>query len=112
MSSFEQWTTSSPYYSALAMAEVMSESGSQVKDLLLNNNSTSTPGYAIYKNGQPIRLALFNYITDSSGANDVTVSVSVGGGTTGQASSTPASVNVKYFYSATGSSADKFNLTW
>ncbi|KAG8878335.1 hypothetical protein FRB97_002589 [Tulasnella sp. 331] len=112
MSTFRQWTTASPYYSVLVMSEVMSESGSQVMDLLLNGNNTNTPGYAIYKNGQPIRLALFNYITDPSGANDIQVQFSVGGGATGQGSITPSSVTVKYFSSATGSAADKFNLTW
>ncbi|KAG9040382.1 hypothetical protein FS837_000720 [Tulasnella sp. UAMH 9824] len=39
-------------------------------DLLLNGNSTHTLGYAIYKNGPTINLALFNYITDPSSAKD------------------------------------------
>ncbi|KAG8985974.1 hypothetical protein FRB90_004327 [Tulasnella sp. 427] len=102
MSSFRQWTTSSPYYSALVMSEVMQEEGSQVMDLLLNNNSTNTPGYAVYKNGQPIKLALFNYVTDPSGANDAQFNFP----------SSQPSVQVKYFSSSTGSTADKFNLTW
>ncbi|KAG8914343.1 hypothetical protein FRC00_014373, partial [Tulasnella sp. 408] len=70
MSTFRHWTITPPYYSALIMIEVMEEEGSQVMDLLLNGNSTHTPGYAVYNDGQPIRLALFNYITDPSGAND------------------------------------------
>lgn len=51
----------------------MEEEGSQAMDLLLTRNSTHTHGYALYKNGQPIKLALFNYITDPSGANDAQV---------------------------------------
>jgi hypothetical protein len=105
-SSFRQWTTTPPYYSALIMAEVMSESGSQVKDLLLNNNSTVNAGYAIYRTGNPIRLALFNYNTDASGASDITVNVAI------QSASPPSSVQVKYFNSVSGSTGDKFNLTW
>ncbi|KAG8899841.1 hypothetical protein FRC00_000841, partial [Tulasnella sp. 408] len=102
MSTFRQWTTTPPYYSALIMSEVMEEEGSQVMDLLLNGNSTHTPGYAVYKDGQPIKLALFNYITDPSGANGAQFNFP---------SSQPA-VRVKYFSTATGSTADKFNLTW
>ncbi|KIO17277.1 glycoside hydrolase family 79 protein [Tulasnella calospora MUT 4182] len=69
-STFRQWTTTPHYYSTLIMGEVMEEHGSQVMDLLLGGNSTHTPGYAIYKSGTPIKLALFNYIPDPSGAND------------------------------------------
>jgi len=81
-------------------------------DLLLNGNNSNTPGYAIYNNGVPTKLALFNFITDPTGANDITVSVSIGGGSTGQALSTGGTVTVKYFSTYTGSTADKFNLTW
>ncbi|KAG9041074.1 hypothetical protein FS837_012768 [Tulasnella sp. UAMH 9824] len=84
------------------MSEEMEEEGSQVMDLLLNGNSTLTPGYAVYKKGQPIKLALFNYITDPSGANDARFNFP----------SSQPSVRVKYFSTATGSTADKFNLTW
>jgi len=104
MSSFREWTTAAPYYSALIMAEVMSEQGSQVQDLLLNNNSTVNAGYAIYNAGNPIKLVLFNYANDPSGANDIEVSFST--------PSSPSSVSVKYFTSSTGSTADKYNLTW
>ncbi|KIO19625.1 hypothetical protein M407DRAFT_30738 [Tulasnella calospora MUT 4182] len=92
-STLRQWTTTPPYYSALIMSEVTEEEGSQVMDLLLGGNSTHTPGYAIYKSGTPIKLALFNYITDPSGANDAQFNFP----------STQPSVRVKYFSSATGS---------
>ncbi|KIO19619.1 glycoside hydrolase family 79 protein, partial [Tulasnella calospora MUT 4182] len=91
-STFRQWTTAPHYYSTLIMSEVM-EDGSQVMDLLLGGNSTHTPGYAIDKGGTPIKLALFNYITDPSGANDAQFNFP----------STQPSVRVKYFSSATGS---------
>jgi hypothetical protein len=104
MSSFRSWTTTAPYYSALVMAEAMAEQGSQVMDLNANNGNNLTPAYAIYKNNIPIKAALFNYANDPSGANDIQVTIQVPNG--------PSSVTVKYFSSATGSTADKFNLTW
>ncbi|KAG8903391.1 hypothetical protein FRC01_009212, partial [Tulasnella sp. 417] len=66
-------------------------------DLLLGGNSTHTPGYAVYKDGQPIKLALFNYITDPSGNNDAQFNFP----------SSQPSVRVKYFSTATDSTADK-----
>ncbi|KAG8936126.1 hypothetical protein FRC03_011160 [Tulasnella sp. 419] len=109
---FRKWTTSSPYYSTLIMAEVMSKPGSQVVDLGLNNNNPWTPGYAIYHEGQPNKVALFNFVSDASGANDLNVAISVGGGSTGQNVVTASQISVKYFYPSAGSTADKFNLTW
>lgn len=35
-----------------------------------------TPGYAIYEDGLLARVALFNYITDPSGASDYTALLS------------------------------------
>lgn len=65
-------------------------------DLGANGGNEFTPAYAIYENGVPVRVALFNYITDPSGASDYTASVSVG-------NATPASVKVKYVFSITAS---------
>lgn len=93
-STFRQWTIGPIYYSALVMAEVLGPSNaSQVIDITQN---TSTPIYAIYENGTPTKLALFNFITDSSGANDWTATIAIGGGQTGQPGATPSSVKVKY----------------
>jgi len=43
-SNFREWTTGSPYYSALIMAEAMSKPGSQVVDLQMNGGNVYTPG--------------------------------------------------------------------
>jgi hypothetical protein len=61
----------------------------QVLDLQANGANDYTPGYAIYENGQPVRVALTNFITDQSGNNDYTASISIGG-------TVPAQVKVKW----------------
>src|SRR6267154_4846376 len=56
------------YYSALIVAEALGSSNvAQVLDLQANGGNDYTPGYAIYENGQPVRVALTNFITDQSG---------------------------------------------
>ncbi len=76
------------------MAEALGPSNaSRVLDLTQN---LLTPIFVIYENGTPTKLALFNFVTDSSGANDYTVTFAVGGGSTGQSGATPLSVKVKY----------------
>lgn len=78
------------YYSVLVMAEIMGKSNvSQVMDLNANSGNEFTPAYAIYENGAPTRVALFNYLDDPSGASDITVNVAIGD------NATPASVKVK-----------------
>lgn len=103
------------------MAEVLGpNNGSQVVDLGANQGNIFTPGYvdtylnppsertleplsfvfgitryAIYENGTPTKVALFNYITDPSGASNYTAYVTIGGGDTGQSSATPSQVDVK-----------------
>lgn len=99
------------YYTNLAMAEVLGRSNqSQVIDLDVNGGNPSTPGYAIYENGIPMRVALFNYLDDDTRAHDLSVAISIGGDQTGQPPSTPLSVRVKYLL------ADhvtvKGNFTW
>lgn len=77
------------YYSALAVAEALGSSNTaQVLDLQANGGSDYTPGYAIYENGQPVRIALTNFISDPSGNSDYTASISIGG-------TVPPSVKVK-----------------
>lgn len=108
-SSYHQWTVGPVYYSALVMAEVIGTSNiSQVLDLNITN--IFTPAYAIYEGNQVMRVVLFNYVTDSSGANDYTATISIGGGQTGQSNGTPASVQVKYLRAA--SVSQKANITW
>jgi hypothetical protein len=58
-----------------------------------------TPAYAIYQNRKPVRVALFNYVTDPSGNNALTLTISIGGEQTGQPDVTPAEVEVKYVFS-------------
>lgn len=89
-------------------------------DLGANGGNEFTPAYAIYENGTPARIALFNYVTDASGASDYTASVSVG-------DATPGSVKVKYVdcctvglscadvlcrYLSADSVSQKANFTW
>ena len=81
----------------LAVAETLgSSNNSQIVDLNANGGNIFTPGYAVYENGNLARLALLNFMTDPSGANDYTATISVGGGESGQPNGTPAQVKVKY----------------
>ncbi|EAU81861.2 hypothetical protein CC1G_06072 [Coprinopsis cinerea okayama7 len=108
---YHQWTIGPVYYSALVMAEALGPSGkAQVLDLAANNRSTYTPAYGIYEDGNPVRVLLINFIDDPSGANDVTVSISVGGGHTGQPNASPSQVRVKYL--SASSVSQKGNFTW
>ncbi|OJA14152.1 hypothetical protein AZE42_09597 [Rhizopogon vesiculosus] len=103
-SSFHQWTIGPIYYSALVVAEALGSSNvAQVLDLQANGGNDYTPGYAIYENGQPVRVALTNFITDPSGNNDYTASISVGG-------TVPAQVKVKYLLADSVSRIA--NFTW
>jgi hypothetical protein len=62
------------------MAEVLGSSNrSQVLDLNASNGNIYTPAYGIYEGDQVMRVVLFNYVSDSSGANDYTATISIGG---------------------------------
>jgi hypothetical protein len=88
-----QWTVGPIYYSALVMAELLGpQNKSQISDITQNVN---TPIYAIYENGAPTKLALFNFVTDPTGASTYNAVVSIGGGSTGQSNATPSQVQVK-----------------
>ncbi|KAJ7617286.1 glycoside hydrolase family 79 protein [Roridomyces roridus] len=104
-SSFHQWTVGPLYYSALVMAEAMGASNeSQVLDLPIDGISEFTPVYAIYENGVPKRVAIINYLDDSTGAHDVEAVISIGGTTM------PAEVKVKYLAATTV--VQKGSYTW
>ncbi|KIM56993.1 glycoside hydrolase family 79 protein [Scleroderma citrinum Foug A] len=104
-SSYHQWTIGPIYYSALFVTEALGSSNvSQVLDLNMNGGNQFTPGYAIYENGEPTRVALLNYVSDPTGASDYTASISLVGATT------PAQVKVKYL--SASSVAQKYNFTW
>ncbi|KAJ7826325.1 glycoside hydrolase family 79 protein [Mycena leptocephala] len=110
-STFRSWTIGPVYYSVLAVAEAFGTSNqSRIIDLQMNDNNIYTPGYAIYDGGVLARLALFNYVTDPSGASAYTASFAIGGGDTGQANGTPAQVKVKYLVAPSVSSTS--NITW
>ena len=90
------------------MAEALGASNTaQVLDLFPNNANIYTPAYAIYQGDNLERVLLFNYVTDSSGASDLSVQLvlnGVGG------SSGLSSVQVKYLQAA--SVSQKGNFTW
>jgi hypothetical protein len=103
-STFHQWTIGPVYYSALVVAEALGSSNiAQVLDLDANGGSDYTPGYAIYENGQPVRVALTNFISDPSGNSDYTANISIGG-------TVPAQVQVKYLLA--DSVSQTYNFTW
>ncbi|KAF8591731.1 glycoside hydrolase family 79 protein [Ramaria rubella] len=107
----KQWTIGPMYYVSLVMAEVLGSSNqSQVVDLLQNSNNMYTPGYAIYENGSPTRVALFNFVTDPTGAANYTAAISIGGSGVGQANAVPSQVSVRYFTAPSVSS--KGDLVW
>ena len=71
------------------MAEALGTTGTaQVLDLAANGGNIFTPAYSIFENGTAARVALFNYVTDPSGASDYTATLTVSG-------ASPASVKVK-----------------
>ncbi|KAJ7572949.1 hypothetical protein C8J56DRAFT_1133482 [Mycena floridula] len=80
-SSFHGWSVGPIYYSILVMAEAMGPTNaSQIIDLKANDDNEFTPAYAIYENGAPARVALFNYIDDPSGASTYSATISINGG--------------------------------
>ncbi|KIM82034.1 glycoside hydrolase family 79 protein [Piloderma croceum F 1598] len=109
--SFHQWTIGPILYSALIVSEALGPTDTaQVVDLNPNNANILTPGYAIYEQGTLARVALFNYVTDPTGAHAYTASLAVGGGSSGQPNGSPQTVKVKYFNAT--SVSQKFNITW
>ncbi|KAF8064386.1 glycoside hydrolase family 79 protein [Lyophyllum atratum] len=110
-SSFHQWTVGPLYYSALAVAETLGFSNTtQILDLNANNGDIHTPAYAVYENGDPVRVGIVNFVTDPSGASDLSVQIAVGGSGIGQGNQSPASVQVKYLLA--DSVSQKGNYTW
>ena len=62
------------------MAELFGSSNqSQIVDLGADGYNEFHPGYAVYENGVPTRLALINFVSDESGAHDLTVNINFGG---------------------------------
>lgn len=93
LSSFNQWTIGPIYYAVLALAEAFGKSNTaRIVDI---TQETHHPVYAIYENNALSRVALFNYMTDPSGANDYTATLFVGGQALGLPNGVPAQVQVK-----------------
>ncbi|KAG8744721.1 hypothetical protein FRC12_014744 [Ceratobasidium sp. 428] len=102
--SFQQWTVGSTYYSMLAIAEAIGQSGkAQVADLQVGGpNGMYTPAYTIVEDNNPIKVALFNYVSDNSGASDYEAVITV--------PATQPQVRVKYLRG--DSASTKQNITW
>jgi hypothetical protein len=110
-SHFRQWTVGPVYYTSLMVAEAFGPSNdSQVVDLFANSNNPLTPAWAIYENGQPTKVVIINYVEDPSAAQQITATISIGGGQTGQSAANPSSVRVKRL--SASSVTQKGNLTW
>lgn len=106
MSSYYEWTTGSVYYAALVVSEVFGSTGTaQIVDLGADSYNEFHPAYAIYENGAPVRLALFNYVSDATGANDYSVTVSFDSGALPN-----GTVQVRYLRA--DSVSEKYNITW
>ncbi|KAF7972459.1 hypothetical protein HWV62_17946 [Athelia sp. TMB] len=104
-STYRQWTISPIFYASLVMAEALGSSNTaQVVDLQANGFNNYTPAYGIYENGRPARVALFNYLTDTSGASTYTASIGINGG--------PGISQVKVKYLSASSITQKSNITW
>ncbi|KAJ1300657.1 hypothetical protein OPQ81_002305 [Rhizoctonia solani] len=103
---FQQWTVGPIFYAMLAVSETIGSSGNaQIADLNLgvgSANAMYTPGYTIVENGTPVKVALFNYISDPTGASNYNAVVTVPAG--------QGQVRVKYLYA--DSVSWKQNITW
>ena len=82
----------------------------QIKDMGANGNNDQTPAWAVFENGKFSKMALVNFMTDPSGANDYTATIYVGGSGWNEDNGIPASVKVKYLLAP--STSEKFNVTW
>ncbi|KAJ3810183.1 glycoside hydrolase family 79 protein [Lentinula aff. lateritia] len=110
-SSYREWTVGPVFYSSLVIAEALGPSNqSQVLEVGAENQSTYTPNYVIYENGQPVRMVLINFLSDSSGNSNYTANIAIGGGQTGQSNTTPSQVTVKYLTAS--SVSQKGNYSW
>lgn len=91
------------------MAEAFGKSNtSQIIDMKGNNGDVNTPQYAIYENGKLAKVALFNFMTDPTGAHDYTAALHLNGA----GAVVPAQVHVKYvhaFYMYTSSKPSKIS---
>jgi hypothetical protein len=127
MSRVYEWTTGSVYYSTLLVSELFGKSEtSRIVDVThtssipvsvtTNTNedgstydTTSSddmyhPTYLVYDGETPTRAALFNFISDPSGASDAQVTLNFNG------TAAPSQVFVRYFRAT--EVEEQYNLTW
>lgn len=127
MSRVYEWTTGSVYYSTLLVAELFGRSEtSRIVDIThtssipinvqTNTNEDGStydvtssddmyhPTYLIYDGETPTRAALFNFISDPSGASDAQVTLNFNG------TSAPGQVFVRYFRAS--EVEEQYNITW
>ncbi|KAJ7718224.1 hypothetical protein B0H14DRAFT_3170856 [Mycena olivaceomarginata] len=71
------------------MAKAISNN-TQVFNYGVADLTSFTPIYGIYENSTPVRVVVFSYLDDPSGANTVHAAISIAGATM------PSSVKVKY----------------
>lgn len=94
-SAFHQWTIGPVYYSTVVMAEALGKNdNTQVYELGANSGSIYTPAYAFYQNNKPVRIGLFNYVTDPTGNSAITAQINVMN--VNQADETPQTIKVKH----------------
>ena len=127
MSRVYEWTTGSVYYSTLLVAELFGKSeNSRIVDLThtssiavttttnYNEDGTSYdttqsddmyhPSYLVYDGETPARIALFNFISDPSGASDSQVTLNFNN------TAAPTSVSVRYLRAP--EVEEQYNITW
>ncbi|KAG9126712.1 hypothetical protein FRC07_002297, partial [Ceratobasidium sp. 392] len=102
--SFQQWSVGSTFYSMLAISEAVGQSGkAQIADLQVGGaNGIYTPAYTIVENNNPVKVALFNFVSDNSGTSDYEAVITV--------PAEQAQVRVKYLRA--DSASTKQNITW
>jgi len=65
----------------LAVSKVIGKSdAARITDLQINagiDGGNYTPGYAVIKNANPVKVALLNYVSDDTGASDDDAAVTV-----------------------------------
>lgn len=70
------WTVGPPMYSILAVTEALGKTGkARVADLGANENNMLTPAYVVYEDNQPVRVMLFNFMSDTTGGHDYTARI-------------------------------------
>ena len=70
------WTTNTNFYAMLAVTEALGKTGkARVADLGANGNNMLTPAYVVYEDNQPVRVMLFNFMSDTTGGHDYTARI-------------------------------------